>query len=745
MAQMVAQSGGEVISESIHVYVRVRPKLNATSQLSPVALDDSHDDDEYDDEDLVGSAKNLRSSFPSITSFDKDGICVYGMEDQGGSGGGTSNNNVGGSNSNISSCSSSGGGNARRPQASSQFKFDSCLGADSSQEEVYLQCAKPIVDSALRGYSGTILAYGPTGSGKTFTMRGGDAPQDRGVIPRCMEQILNETHGAVEVRVSYLQIYCESVGDLLNPEMSHLSIRERSGGTVYVENISSARITSLEDLHAMMTKGDANRSTAATLKNATSSRSHAALIVNLSIPDEEARGVDQGKSECVSCKEASLVLVDLAGSERHDASAGRHLRLEEAKSINLSLSALGNCMSALAEARSHVPYRDSKLTRLLQGSLGGGSRTSVIINLAPDPDSTGECLNALRFASRASKVKVVSKVARFVDYEVLYRAAQKELDGAQERLLENEKVLETAEARAEREEGRAADLQQQVVILRQMLQMQESQQKVRGEAGADAGTAPGDGGEHSAGKDSKEDEAKEQEQEQAADAAAEWQQEMRTMAEKHMGDLAAVRVEWAGKVTRARDDAKSFKTVIAKEQDALQAERENHLATLQQLNACRAQLREEDAARSTSMGEKMAELDDRRRDMEALERSIRAEKEEVEAMKLTMSTMVSKSQLSDMEKLFTDTVGMLTARLETMEPMHRQGQSQGGGAGGDDDDEWSLGSPRDPAPMRPRQPTEMVPNSNRRPAYQSGAGGGGSKAGARIEIGRVRQPGGSKW
>ena len=102
---------------------------------------------------------------------------MYGMEDQGGSGGGTCNSNI--------SCSS-GGGNARRPQASSQFKFDSCLGADSSQEEVYLQCAKPIVDSALRGYSGTILAYGPTGSGKTFTMRGGDAPQDRGVIPRCM-------------------------------------------------------------------------------------------------------------------------------------------------------------------------------------------------------------------------------------------------------------------------------------------------------------------------------------------------------------------------------------------------------------------------------------------------------------------------------------------------------------------------------------------------------------------------------
>ena len=728
MAQMVAQSGGEVISESIHVYVRVRPKLNAASQLSPVALDDSHDDDEYDDDDLVGSAKDLISSFPSITSFDKDGTCVYGM-DQGGSGGGSSNNN---GSSSSSSSSSSSGNNARRPQASSQFKFDSCLGADSSQEEVYLQCAKPIVDSALRGYSGTILAYGPTGSGKTFTMRGGDATQDRGVIPRCMEQILNETHGAVEVRVSYLQIYCESVGDLLNPEMSHLSIRERSGGTVYVENISSARITNLEDLHAMMTQGDANRSTAATLKNATSSRSHAALIVNLSIPDEEVRGTDQGKGEGVSCKEASLVLVDLAGSERHDASAGRHLRLEEAKSINLSLSALGNCMSALAEARSHVPYRDSKLTRLLQGSLGGGSRTSVIINLAPDPDSTGECLNALRFANRASRVKVVSKVARFVDYEVLYRAAQKELDGTQERLLENEKALETGEARAEREEGRAADLQQQVVILRQMLQMQESQQKVRGEAGA--GSAHGGGDESSAAEDTKEEEAQ-------ADAAAEWQQEMRTMAEKYMGDLAAVRVEWAGKVSRARDDAKSFKTAIAKEQDAVQVERESHLATLQQLNACRAQLREEDAARSTSMGEKVAELDDRRRDMEALDRSVRAEKEEVETMKETMATMVSKTQLSDMEKLFADTVGMLTARLETMEPI----QGQCGGTGEDNDDEWSLGSPLDLAPMRPRQPAASVPNSNRRPAYQSGPEGAGSKAGARIEIGRVRQPGGSKW
>jgi kinesin family protein 5 len=253
--------------------------------------------------------------------------------------------------------------------------------------------------------------------------------------------------------VSYLQIYCEIVSDLLNPagiapaptspdaatasttggETLQLSIREK-GGRVFVEGLSRAPVTNMQDLVNVLARGDANRATAETNMNATSSRSHAALMVSILMPEAAAvaaataasgNGASASASSSSSkpapgaatFRESLLVLVDLAGSERATASAGRqHLRLEEAKAINLSLSALGNCMSALAECRKHVPYRDSKLTRLLQGSLGGGARTSVMVNIAPGVDDTGEVLNALRFAARASKVKVVAKVRDVIQF-----------------------------------------------------------------------------------------------------------------------------------------------------------------------------------------------------------------------------------------------------------------------------------------------------------------------------------------
>jgi len=246
---------------------------------------------------------------------------------------------------------------------------------------------------------------------------GSGVSDTRGILPRCVEQILTSTHGAAEIAVSYLQIYCEMVGDLLSPSSGTLTIRERSG-EVFVEGLSSTKITCLEDVQAVLSLGDKNRATASTLMNATSSRSHAAFILSIGFPNSSGE----------NRKGSSLVLVDLAGSERYSASAGNYTRGEEARAINLSLSALGNCMSALAEGRSHVPYRDSKLTRLLQGSLGGGSRTAVIVNIAPGPDENGDVLNSLKFASRASKVKVVAKVARYIDYEALYFGAQKELD-----------------------------------------------------------------------------------------------------------------------------------------------------------------------------------------------------------------------------------------------------------------------------------------------------------------------------
>lgn len=198
---------------------------------------------------------------------------------------------------------------------------------------------------------------------------------------------------------------------------------------VFVENLSESVVTSFSDVQRLLERGESNRHTASTNSNAHSSRSHAAMLVSVFTPDidsSDASGAGGGAGDDgqKSLRQSTLVLVDLAGSERSAAVAGRsHLRAEESRSINLSLSALGNCMSALSASstqtamgagstrRKHVPYRDSKLTRLLQGSLGGSSRTAVLVTLPPGVDTTGETLNALRFAHRCSTVQVVAKVS----------------------------------------------------------------------------------------------------------------------------------------------------------------------------------------------------------------------------------------------------------------------------------------------------------------------------------------------
>jgi kinesin family protein 5 len=205
------------------------------------------------------------------------------------------------------------------PKRDSSFKFTKCFGVDSSQVSVFESVAVPIVDSVLRGYNGTILAYGPTNSGKTYTMRGlGDNKDSAfvGVIPRCVEYMLANVMSDAELWVSYLQIYCETVSDLLTATSSTasynaLQIRERSG-QVYVEGLSSCRVTSQYDLRAVLEQGDANRHTASTNINQTSSRSHAALIIKVI----SAASPPQNSASTVTRQESTLVLVDLAGSER---------------------------------------------------------------------------------------------------------------------------------------------------------------------------------------------------------------------------------------------------------------------------------------------------------------------------------------------------------------------------------------------------------------------------------------------
>ena len=208
------------------------------------------------------------------------------------------------------------------------------------------------------------------------------------------------------VRASYLQIYNEVISDLLKKEWNSLSIREDKKG-VFVEGLSEWAVRSPRDIYQLMKDGMRNRATAATRMNDVSSRSHAVfiIIVEQMTTHHDKRGVK--KQTYKEIKVGKLNLVDLAGSERVSVTGATGKRLEESKSINLSLSCLGNVISALTDSkkRSHIPYRNSKLTRLLEDSLGGNCKTTMMAMISPSIDGFNESLSTLKFATRAKKIK----------------------------------------------------------------------------------------------------------------------------------------------------------------------------------------------------------------------------------------------------------------------------------------------------------------------------------------------------
>uniref|UniRef100_A0A3B4A980 Kinesin-like protein n=1 Tax=Periophthalmus magnuspinnatus TaxID=409849 RepID=A0A3B4A980_9GOBI len=285
------------------------------------------------------------------------------------------------------------------------FTFDSVYDWNSKQIDLYDETFRPLVDSVLLGFNGTIFAYGQTGTGKTYTMEGvRNDPERRGVIPNSFEHIFTQISRTQNqqylVRASYLEIYQEEIRDLLSKDQSRrLELRERTDVGVYVKDLLSFVTKSVKELEHVMNVGNQNRSVGATNMNEHSSRSHAIFVITVECSEV---GLD-GESHI---RMGKLNLVDLAGSERQAKTGAQGERLKEATKINLSLSALGNVISALVDGRSsHIPYRDSKLTRLLQDSLGGNARTVMVANIGPASYNVEETLTTLRYANRAKNIK----------------------------------------------------------------------------------------------------------------------------------------------------------------------------------------------------------------------------------------------------------------------------------------------------------------------------------------------------
>jgi kinesin family protein 3/17 len=294
-------------------------------------------------------------------------------------------------------------------EAERKFTFDRIFDWECTQREVYDGAAARIVDAAIEGYNGTVFCYGQTGTGKTHTMEGKDEPPElRGIIPSAFNHVFDAIDGSEGrnylIRASFLEIYNENVRDLLGKDQSRTcDLKEDPDKGVYVKDLTSFVVKGVGEINNVLKVGKKNRSVGATLMNADSSRSHS--IFTITVECSQRRAGDPSDAE-PHITVGKLNLVDLAGSERQAKTGSTGDRLKEATKINLSLSALGNVISALVDGKSsHIPYRDSKLTRLLQDSLGGNTKTVMIANLGPADYNFDETMSTLRYANRAKNIK----------------------------------------------------------------------------------------------------------------------------------------------------------------------------------------------------------------------------------------------------------------------------------------------------------------------------------------------------
>ena len=350
------------------------------------------------------------------------------------------------------------------------FTFDAVVPRSAPQAGLYSITAQPILSKVLSGYNGCIFAYGQTGAGKTYTMIGsgdlgtGKPTQEAGLIPRVCYELFAKIEEAklrfkYVVTCCFLEIYKENIRDLLASNVSEaetdnktrsfhgdLVIREDKsvgGRGIYVTGARERIVRSWDDVRSILNEGTAKRVVGETNMNAASSRSHAVISFRVSRQDLDD---SEGFTRLVS----KLHLIDLAGSERAKSTGATGARLREGASINTSLSALGNVVNALTQKgkRGHIPYRDSKLTRLLQDSLGGNAFTLMMCNISPALVNAAETLSSLRFAQRAKMIENKASVNRDPKLARIFELTQEN-----ERLRKRIQDLEAKLAAAKRTSG----------------------------------------------------------------------------------------------------------------------------------------------------------------------------------------------------------------------------------------------------------------------------------------------------
>ncbi|KAI1317910.1 kinesin-like protein Klp5 [Mortierella claussenii] len=366
-----------------------------------------------------------------------------------------------------------------------RYAFDRVFHEDSQQQEVFENTTRHLIDGVLDGYNGTLFAYGATGCGKTHTISG--TPEKPGIIFLTMQELYErikevEEEKTIEISLSYLEVYNETIRDLLakppleNTKPPSLHLREDSSRRITIAGLSEHHPQGMDALMELVFMGNENRTMSPTEANATSSRSHAVLQINIC---QRLKTANVSEDFTV----ATLSLIDLAGSERASATKNRGSRLIEGANINKSLLALGNCINALCEnkPKSHIPYRDSKLTRLLKFSLGGNCKTVMIACVSPSSRHYEETHNTLKYANRAKNIKTkVTKNTLNVDRHVseyvqaIYELRQEvaELKGK----LQNQARHEGYERAHQRQEMLGREFEDTVRKMRATFQAARSQE-----------------------------------------------------------------------------------------------------------------------------------------------------------------------------------------------------------------------------------------------------------------------------
>ncbi|KAL5007225.1 hypothetical protein ScPMuIL_016031 [Solemya velum] len=336
------------------------------------------------------------------------------------------------------------------------FTFDDVFGTKTTQVELYDTCVQSLVNKIFQGYNATIFAYGQTGSGKTYTMGSGNMSimeEEYGIIPRALQVMFDimktKTNVDFSIKVSYIEIYKEELQDLLDMQtpIKELHVREDDKGNTVIVGAREVECESLDDVMSSLESGSAMRHTGSTQMNEHSSRSHSifTVVVGQKWTEDDVLASKRKQSESSNdifddeishYMSGKFHFVDLAGSERAHRTGNVGDRFKESVHINSGLLALGNVISALGDPKKkaqHIPYRESKITRLLKDSLGGNANTLMICCISPSLSSFDESLNALKYANRARNIKNKPIVNRDVQ-SIRFQEMQSEIKALREEL-----------------------------------------------------------------------------------------------------------------------------------------------------------------------------------------------------------------------------------------------------------------------------------------------------------------------